>query len=487
MPTTVTGSSYISVLDSKITASLCDGNFHVDVSPSTFLAGGQAYVEGASVKIENPLGIIIKNYTTSGYDIEPPMTEVVEFAIPLIASNYQYGSYKITVRLTDEDGVDWFIEKTVNICAPDSKNKNKKTACLNATLEGNCVDGKVVVLLSSPPNYKGKTVLSQVNTLTLLYPTVSGVPPLVTSAGAFSVRLYEGEYKISGTVCATYDYGDNVFFAILYDVKCIKNIKCILDECCVYAQLEELNARLKSDCTTKEKEETSGIIFDALRLLKTISLSASCGKDPSDFVAELETLLGCSCTCNCNDGVPIINNDPVTDFTFEGCGFTQETVGLTKVITLNNVEAEVTVSDASGLITISAPEENVDQCKKTQVITVNQASIAQFIAADRGYLLMMGTVSQVGTAAPTFDIWTNDTLRTISASVRSTAGDYLITVTGGLLSAASTAFIIGQDKTSQSSIGRYSDTQFYIQTQTAAAVYADNKLTYNLFEIRIKI
>jgi len=430
MPTLVTGSSYISVLDSKIISSFCDGNFSIDVSPSTFIAGGQAYVEGASVKIENPLGIVIKNYPTSGYDIDPPMTEVVEFAIPLIASNYQYGSYKITVRLTDEDGVDWFIEKTVNICPPDSKNKNKKTACLNATMEGNCVDGKVVVLLSSPPNYKGKTVLSQVNTLTLLFPTVSGVVPLVTSADAFSVRLYEGRYKISGTVCATYDYGDNVFFEILYDVKCIKNIKCILDECCVYAQLEELNSRLKSDCTTEEKEKTSNIIFDALRLLKTISLSASCGKDPSDFVSELETLLGCSCTCNCNEGVPIINNTPVTDFTFEGCGFTQQTVGLTKVITINNRQYTLALSDTTDIFSLSAVVNNNTNCTSGQTLTVDAAALQLLI--NDGSKILKVTASQTGIIAPVVTTNKNTTGVTWTSSYVG-IGEYLLTASDPIM------------------------------------------------------
>jgi hypothetical protein len=306
MPTTVTGSAYISELDSKILASLCSGNFEVDMTPSTYIAGGQAYLPGASVQIVNPLGITIKAYSTSGYDIEPPMTTVVEYPIPLVAGNFLYGTYLITVRLTDENDVDWEIEKPVNICPPDKKNKNKRTACLNASIKGNCVDGIVVIGLNTPPNYKGTVVDTQVNDLTLYYPTESELPPLETIMGSFSVQLYEGEYKLIGTVCATYDYGDNVFFEVKYDVKCSKQIKCIIDECCILAQLTELNLKLASDCTVAEKEATSNTIFDTLRLLKTIELTGSCGEDPSDYVTELEALLGCICTCNCNEGTPII-------------------------------------------------------------------------------------------------------------------------------------------------------------------------------------
>ena len=310
MPTAITGSSYITSLDSAIIASLCSGNFSIDVSPSVFTAGGQSYIPGASVKIENPLGIIIKDYTTSGYDIEPPMTEVVEYPIPLVAGNYQYGTYTITVRLVDENDVAWTVVKTVNICPPDKKNKNKKTACLNAEINGNCETGVVVILVDAPSNYKGIMFDSRVNDLTLLYPTESELPPKETTLNDFSVQLYEGEYKLSGTVCATYLGEDNISYEVLFDVKCSKNIKCSIDKCCVNAKLVELNARLKSDCTQAEKDATSSIIFDSLRLLTSIDYAAFCGEDPSDLISELEDLLGCICTCNCNEGTPIIPQAP---------------------------------------------------------------------------------------------------------------------------------------------------------------------------------
>jgi len=146
----------------------------------------------------------------------------------------------------------------------------------------------VVITLNGIPTYKGTAAAIQVNDLTLYYPTESGLAPLDTVFDGFSVQLYEGEYKLTGDVVALYDYGDNVFFEIKYDVKCSKIIRCAIDECCIYAQLEELNSKLSSDCSNAELQETQSKIFDTLRLLKTIKLAANCGNDPSDYIIELE-------------------------------------------------------------------------------------------------------------------------------------------------------------------------------------------------------
>ena len=448
MPTTITGSDYITSLDSKILASLCDGNFHVDVSPSVFTNGGQSYVQGASVQIVNPLGITIKAYSTSGYDIEPPMTEVVEYPIPLVAGNYQYGTYTITVRLVDENDVAWTVVKTINICPPDKKNKNKKTACLNADITGSCADGKVVIMLKSPTNYKGIEVSSQVNDLTLLYPTESELAPLETTMGSFSVQLYEGEYKLSGTVCATYLGEDNISYEVLFDVKCSKNIKCSIDKCCVNAKLVELNARLKSDCTQAEKDVTSSIIFDTQRLLLSIDYAAFCGEDPSDLISELETLLGCICTCNCNEGTPVINNAPVEDFTFSGCGVNVTQTGLTKNIEINNYGHEVEVDDETEFLTISAPAIVEGECEKKQTIAVDmdviQAMINISIAysiPDSGVKVLKATLNQSSSDAPTKTELINTTEVTWTSSYLG-SGDYLLTASEAVMPVEGKVFIL---------------------------------------------
>lgn len=430
MATSITTSDYIDSIDSLIVASLCDGKFHIDVSPSIFSSGGESYLEGASVQIVNPVGVTIKNYPTSGYDINPPFTDEVEYSIPLTAGNYQYGTYVITVRITDENGDDWVIEKSVNLCAPDKKNKNKKVGCLNATIKGNCNDGKVIVVLDTPPNYKGKTVESQDNDLSLCYPTESELVPLEFTVSSFSVQLYEGEYKVIGEVCATYNYGDNVYFDIKYEVKCSKIIKCSIDKCCVQAQLKELDLRLKSDCTAEEKENTEYIIFNTLRLLTSIDYAAFCGEDYSDYITELEELLGCTCTCNCNEGTPIINSDPVTDFVFEGCGFDVQTTGNTKTITLNNRAYTLELNDESGIFELSEPVDNEENCSRSQTLTVNVEALQSLV--DDGSVVFKAVLNQTGTSAPVVSTNKNTTAVTWTPSYVG-VGEYLLTASSSVM------------------------------------------------------
>lgn len=318
----INDSPNITSLDSRLRISLCDGNFYVDVTPSVFLPGGTSSsggVQGASVQITNPVGVIIDPYPTSGFDIYPPMTSIYSFPIPLIASVYGYGTYTISVRLTDHDGDTYTVTKSVNICPPDPNNKNRNYGCINAILQADCVAGKLLVLLNAPPNYKGTQFTSQVNDLDLEYPTASGLPVLEgITTNAFEVQLYEGQYKLTGTVCALYNYGDEVYFNINYKVKCEKIVYCIIDECCVQAKLAELRLKINSDCTQAQKDETFSIFVEGNALFQFAKLTAQCGEDPSDTIAALEKLLGCQCTCNCNEGTPIIPNYAASGYIYRG-------------------------------------------------------------------------------------------------------------------------------------------------------------------------
>lgn len=440
----ITDSPDISSLDSKITADLCGGNFIVDVTPSVFKSGGAANVQGASVQITNPVGIIIRGYITSGEDIVPPMTGNVTTAIPLVAANYLYGSYEVAVRLTDSLGTQYTVTKTVNICQPDSKDKNKKYGCLNASIQGNCKDGKVVVMLNQVPTYKGTISSSQVNALTVDYPTVSGLDPINTAMGSFSIALFEGEYIVTGTVCAIYNYSDNIVFKIPYHVNCKKNIICSLDECCIQSKRDELNAQLNSDCTDAEKENTSAIILQMTFLVDAAKGAAECGLDPSDYIAQLEKLLGCSCTCNCNPGTPIINNAPVKDFTFTGCGFEQNTTGNTTEIDIHNY-AYVIAGDKDGVITSGAPVVDEDTCTVTQTLDISPTALAAVLALSEPALIS-GLLTQSGTASPTALIHKNSSLATLSYT-RTASGDYVLHTSTNLFTATNFEAYTGSTST----------------------------------------
>lgn len=376
----ITGSPNIASLDFNVLADLCEGVFTADLDSTIWIGSGASNVLGASFKVTNPLGVVIKNYPTSGYDIYPPMTEDVEVNVPTQASNYQYGTYIFEVSLTDSDSTIYTLTKSVKICTPDSKNKTRNYGSLSATLDGNCVTGRVVVIADTPPNYQGFTTDSQVNDFTLLYPTVSEVVPLETTQNNFSVQLYEGEYQFSGTICAHYSLGDNTFANVNYRVKRNKTIKCLLDRACVAARLSELQYELTvSDCTDAEKIATQSRIINALLLLTVIDGLANDGQDPSDQIVLLEKVLGCICTCNCAEGTPIIPLNPTGDFSVEGCNVEEDTAGLTTIYTINNYAYYVDFVPNGGAITISLPTLN--NCTQTQVLTFNIANVYAQIKA----------------------------------------------------------------------------------------------------------
>lgn len=368
--TPTTGSTNIALLDLSLTADLCAGKFYLSIVPSIWIGDGKENVLGANFSITNPYGVIVKPYGDN-YEIAPDlsggMDAVISFNVPTQASNYQYGKYTVSVKLYDSDGSSWVNTKTVSVCEPDKNNKTRSYGSLSALMKGSCKDGKVYIITDNVPNYNGKQVESQVNDFTLEYPTGSGLDPLDTEIGSFSVQLYEGVYKFTGTICATYNFTDNVFVNINYRVKKEKNIRCLIDECCVFAKLEELNAKIKTNCTLAEKEESASITVDALLLLKSIELAAYCGEDASDYIEDLEKLLGCVCTCNCAEGTPIINTSPAKDFSITGCNVEKTTVGLTDTYVINAYQYVVGVVDNGGVLVIGTATLN--GCIKTQSIT----------------------------------------------------------------------------------------------------------------------
>ena len=293
--TPATGSTEIAIVDSKIVADLCQGKFLVDASPSVYIGSGASAVLGANVEILNAFGIVIKPYGDN-YEIAPAlsggMDAVISFNVPKIAGNYQYGKYTVNLQMYDSTGASWVVTKTVSICAPDRQNKTRNYGSLSAQMKADCLNGKLYIIVDTLPTYNGKLVESQVLSGTLEYPTSSELPELDFDSGNFAVILFEGVYKLEGEICATYNYGDNVFAKVKYKIKKEKNVRCLIDECCVLSALSELQARTETDCTDAEKEQTASIILEALSLLKITKLSANCGEDPSDYVEKLEKLLG---------------------------------------------------------------------------------------------------------------------------------------------------------------------------------------------------
>ena len=369
----ITTSPNIATLDSKIVANQCDGNFLIDLSPSVWIASGKDNVLGSKVKLVNPYGVTVRDYP-SNFDAAPSfsggMDAVTSISIPTQAGNYQYGKYSVYVQLTDADGTIYEIVKYQSICAPNTADKGKKYGNLGVKLTGICNQGKVYVLVDEVPTYKGLIAESSTQNFTLDYPTGSGLPPISdTTQGAFSVPLFEGVYKLTGNVCATYNYGDNVYAQVPYQVNYSKAVICSLDEGCVFVGLAALYEKLNSDCSEEEKNDTRSRIERAALLKYLIDTGVQSGEDVSDYIQDLEDVLGQTCSCDFNNGTPIVNNNPAEDVVIQGCNVEREEVGLTTTYTINNYSYSASVSSNGGILNISNVVLN--GCAQSQNITFN--------------------------------------------------------------------------------------------------------------------
>lgn len=350
--TRITGSPNITILDERIIADTCAGEFIVDASPSVFINDGADNVLGAKVKITNPYGVVIKPYN-AGYDIPAPLTAAYSLDIPTQAGKQQYGTYTIALQLTDEDGTTYEVIKTVNVC---SYTNDSHPCDDRLRVIASCKNGTVTVAVAEPPLFKGLYAESRTIELTVDYPTASGHAPEDTTYSHFSMALFQGVYHFDLTVCATYNLGDNVYIRLTHEETLDKNVKCLLDYTCIYPRIKSLNDKIDANCSQREKENYASIVLDALRLLKTAELANDAGEDASDYIDELEKLLGCECTCDCSAS-PIINGSPSTSLVIEGCSFTKTTVGLTDVYTFDARNYFLTLDETQDVLTLSAVTE----------------------------------------------------------------------------------------------------------------------------------
>lgn len=360
----ISDSTNLTLLDSRIFVNVCIGQFTIDLSPSVFIGSGASNVLGAKVQITNPYGAIIKPYT-GAYDMTPPsVTAPYEFDIPTQAGKLQFGVYTIAVKLTDSDNTEYTITKQVNVCSYTSDSH----ACDNRLrVEADCANGRVNVAVGEPPTFKSIYAESKTTSLVVDYPTASGQPQLTTTYTNFSLQLFQGVYKFALSVCATYNMGNNVYLQLPYSQTLEKNVKCLLDYSCIYPQIKKLHDNIDQSCSQKEKENLANIALNAVLNLWSAELANRAGADPSPYIDELEKLLGCQCTCDCLSS-PIINNTPATNIAIEGCNITQTQVGLTTVFTFNNKNYFLQV-DSSGVFGIS--DIISYDCNAYQVLTFN--------------------------------------------------------------------------------------------------------------------
>lgn len=370
----INDSPNISILDSRVTIDTKNGNFVVGLQPSVFIGSGASNVQGASIRIKSPYGgILIKDYPSSGFDITPPnmATGVVTVPIPKSVNTYRYGIYDVSVLLTDTNGKTYETPyKSVKVCPPDSKDKQKKYGSLSARLDAACKDGRLYVIADGIPSYNAALPYQETYNLSLKYPYGALAEETGITSPKFSVKLFEGQYKLEGSVDAEYSFGDNVYAIVLYNFKKEKDVRCLIDKSCIAERLSQLVDQMNSDCTSTNMDETNDTIIKTILLLEAIDSGVEAGYDVSDLIDQMESILGCVCTCNCAEGTPVGTATPTGDFDIQGCGVTKVVNGLTTTFTINNYEYTMDTNANGGVISISSP--SVAGCQVNRTISYNE-------------------------------------------------------------------------------------------------------------------
>lgn len=351
----ISTSPNIAVLDSNIVVDMCAGKFFVDIKPSTFIGNGAALVKGAKVKITNPYNVEVKPYGAS-YDIAAPFTSTYSFAIPTRQRNYEYGRFQVFVEVTDADGTKHTVSKVVITCEPDLNNKSASYRNLHTDISGVCKDGKVYVSAENIPAYRGLLSTSTDTSLSLQFPTSSGIPKLLSTHTSFSAKLFEGVYKVSGEVCAHFYAADSVTYKIRHKVLAEKMVRCRVNTCSVYDRLAAFHSQITDDCDTGTRESAVSVTLDTLRLITMAEFAQECGQDATEYILELERLLGIPAGELDLPDYPYTTTQPNRDVKVEGVNVVKEQIGLTDVYTIDNYIYTVTVDPAAGgIITVAAP------------------------------------------------------------------------------------------------------------------------------------
>lgn len=362
MSKVIVGSSNISLLDFRIENNLCDGKIYI-TPQFTFIGTGATSILGAKVQILKE-GIEVKSYELS-YDFTNPYTTPYQYSIPIVNGGYDYGNYEVEVTVYDTSSKNHTLSKSYSLCKP-TKNGNTTHRKLGVSFKEDCSQGKLFISLNQPSVYKGLIQESSIIDYDIEFP-FGNLPKLNSTSTNSVVQLFEGEYKVKGDMCVTYNAGNSIYYNLPYLINCLKKVKCQLDYCCVFTKMASIYNELES-CGNENKEKASAILAQSTMLLTIIEKGLSCGESVSEYIQELEDTLGIKCMCGLEEGTPIINPNSGQSFIVNGCHVTSSTSGLVTTYTIGeNYKYIVEAHPTQNFFTVSTPQLN--GCTMKQVVS----------------------------------------------------------------------------------------------------------------------
>lgn len=301
--------------------------------------------------------IIFNVKDPNGYQY-PPVTINLSTVAPVeisLGNLFNFGPYTIEAALVDSDGKIFNIKIDKNICTPEGWTGKEVPGIYDIKVD--CKTPRVKLTEKTICSYMGKQPITTVKDGKLFYPD-NVINELDFSSSPFSIGensgIYTGTYRVKATTYNTYDLEDNIFVMIPYvtrqefNVTCESSLNSIL--CCVSDQYQLYLNNRSNTTGSSAKAKLESISTDLMVAL----LKDQTGKDNSNEVSKIKTILDCDCGC---DNVSYIEPNLLSsgnggNFSITGGGgskVTPTTSGDTTNYLITSKEASVIKADVTDL------------------------------------------------------------------------------------------------------------------------------------------
>lgn len=335
---------------------------------SAFIGSGASLVQGENYACTAPNGSVFHTNANWGSraDIPPPIADqILTFSLPQFNGEVLWGLYTIVGTIKDQDGTLYTKTKTQLICKPSGCcNDSGNNSCAQLDVSFDCIGSTTFVQDLTKfvyQNIVGVPAYSiQVN-----YPLNS--PSAKTyNVGSFSDNpVYNGLYTFVVNDTATYDFGNNQFVVVGYIKTVTKNSFCSVSICDMYCALADYLIKYEGAQSTTQAQTFEKNLIKLNYLVNEVMLGLKCGQDVGDLVAQIESITGKSCACECGQQVPVSGNPATNTFIFESGGgdvaVTVTTVGNTTTVVIKDIT--YVLSPAMGQTGVTITSSQAGQTK----------------------------------------------------------------------------------------------------------------------------
>lgn len=272
-------------------------NLVFDITGITiFNPGGENNIPGICFQVIDPSGSYLSQIDWSNPAISGSATT---YTVPLSGYPSMFGWYKILGVLREQDGTDYAINLSVNVCKPVGFVKGFVPG--NMVEDVDCTAPKVGVTDQTNYTYLNKAPYTLVKNGMLYYPqgTLDPVPFSYTPFAVYgSGNVYTGDYTVRAKTIALYDQGQFIYVQVSYTVAQQFNVNCNSNLCTLMCCMQDLQSVVSTQCNTPAAVNAQKKLDQATIPFLMAITQEKCGQNSGDLVNEIMNILGCDCNCD---------------------------------------------------------------------------------------------------------------------------------------------------------------------------------------------